>query len=372
MRELTLISGDSDPRSLVFRLADTEQPLSGADGEFDGEFFVEVTEDLKRVLCGDSRADHSPASTDHPDAGSISAAAPLSENDNEDALSAPSASEVSTSPEGPASEPSAEQPSSGDTSLVSAFSSLRRADRPELHGETASEGSEPDAPAEEDAEILDAELVSEEESPAGAPENPAQRDDDDAVASPKTDALPERNKQGLKLHTHGGLSPRTGSRPHRSKISLSPREIQNRVRHGASMQELADEADTDVSRIEPYAWPILQERSRIAEMGRTAHPVNANGVSEEKLWEVLATAFAARGEKLADAEWDAFQDQARQWIITVSWNKDSAGQSASHVAEFTYVLEGNGPAIAQPRNSVAGDLVDPRYSQPVRLSLIHI
>lgn len=155
-------------------------------------------------------------------------------------------------------------------------------------------------------------------------------------------------------------------RPHRARIRLSPREIQDRIRHGASVAELADEAETDESRIEPYAWPILQERSRIAELARSTYPVSAEGPNELTLWEVLATALAARGENLTDATWDAYQNPSRKWIAAVRWNKELAGRTSAHVAEFLLELDQAGPSLAHPANSIAGDLVDPRFGQPVR------
>lgn len=159
---------------------------------------------------------------------------------------------------------------------------------------------------------------------------------------------------------------RPNARPHRTRISMSPRVIQDRIRHGATVAELADEADTDESRIEPYAWPILQERARIAELAHAALPVNGDGVSNQPLWEVLATALAAHGESLSDAEWDAYQNTTKQWIVTVSWEKDAAGRTNTHTAEFIIELRGSEKALAHPHNSIAGDLVNPRYGQPVR------
>lgn len=164
----------------------------------------------------------------------------------------------------------------------------------------------------------------------------------------------------------GRAQDRPNARPHRTKISMSPRVIQDRIRHGATVAELADEADTDESRIEPYAWPILQERARIAELAHAALPVNGDGVSNQPLWEVLATALAAHGESLSDAEWDAYQNAAKQWIVTVAWEKDAAGRTSTHTAEFIIELRGSEKALAHPHNSIAGDLVNPRYGQPVR------
>ncbi|MBC2680973.1 septation protein SepH [Corynebacterium anserum] len=155
-------------------------------------------------------------------------------------------------------------------------------------------------------------------------------------------------------------------RRHRIKINMTPRTIQDRVRHGASVAELAKEADTDESRIEPYAWPILQERARIAELAHAAHPVSGEGPNKNTLWEVLATALAARGATLSDAQWDAHQDDSRRWIITVTWHKEAAGQTSTHSAEFLFEKCTPSPDLVHPHNSVASDLIDPRYGRPIR------
>lgn len=164
------------------------------------------------------------------------------------------------------------------------------------------------------------------------------------------------------------ISRSTPSRPRRTGLSIRPRVIQDRIRAGASIAELAEEADTNEASIEPYAWPILQERALVAESAHSAHPIveAEGGPSGQTLWEVLATALAARGETLADCEWDAYQDPSRRWIVTVSWNKSSAGQTSTHVAEFAFDRRQPEPRIAEPLNSLAADLVDPRYGRPVR------
>ena len=76
---------------------------------------------------------------------------------------------------------------------------------------------------------------------------------------------------------------------------LRPREIQDRVRAGASVDELVELTGMPARRIEPFAHPVLAERARIAELGRQSRPRRADGPAQLTLWEILATAFAARG-----------------------------------------------------------------------------
>ena len=89
------------------------------------------------------------------------------------------------------------------------------------------------------------------------------------------------------------------------EAKIRPAEIQNRIRAGASAAEVAEEMGVPESRIEPFAYPVMLERNRIAEIAKQAHPVREDGPAKLTLWEVLATAFAARGHSLSESTWDA-------------------------------------------------------------------
>ncbi|WP_295644424.1 septation protein SepH [uncultured Corynebacterium sp.] len=317
MQELKLIVAESDASSLVLRVTEPQDSTSGE------EFFLPVTDDLRRVLDGTS----SPSST----------------------ASAGSASASSTT--GTATSSEAETGSQADlssTDATSAPSPLSNA----LGSLTATPDST-DQPANDKSDLSTANA---DDSASGAESYDTPADGEDA----DQEGVEEGKVAGF------GKFGRTSQRPHRTKISITPRAIQDRVRHGASIEELAEEADTDPSRVEPYAWPILQERARMADLAHSAHPVSSDGPAKNTLWEVLATSLAARGESLSECEWDAYLNEAKQWIVTVSWNKSAAGQVATHVAEFLLQQQQPGPSLAQPINSIAGDLVDPRYGQAPR------
>ena len=291
MRELKLVTTDSDAQSLVFVPAEATAGAEPAE-----EFFLAVTDELRELLG-------------------------VAEHGSEQAADAAGVPEANTEDAGAESSDASEDDAGSGTSgdgLAAAFSELR-----------------------------------ENESRARAERERARHTEQESADE-------ERVRKGFGTKAGSG-------RPHRTRIALSPRIIQDRVRHGASIAELAEEADTDESRIEPYAWPILQERSRIAELARSARPATSEGTSEHTLWEALATAFAAREENVADTHWDAHQDQSRQWVVTVSWAKAAAGQTNTHSAEFLFEPSATGGHnLVHPLDSVARDLVDPRFSQPVR------
>ena len=76
---------------------------------------------------------------------------------------------------------------------------------------------------------------------------------------------------------------------------LSAKEIQARIRAGASIEQVAEAAGVEVARVERFAHPVLLERSRAAELATAAHPVLADGPSVQTLLETVATSLVAQG-----------------------------------------------------------------------------
>ncbi|MCX7444266.1 septation protein SepH [Corynebacterium sp. P7003] len=159
--------------------------------------------------------------------------------------------------------------------------------------------------------------------------------------------------------------PRTAREPDprlSAPLTMSPRDIQARIRGGATIPELAGECGVPDSRIEPFAHPVLLERGRIADMAKQAHPVRDDGPAPLTLWEVLATALAARGNDLGGSEWDAYREPGGQWVILVTWLE---GQTRT-TAEWSYHRQGISNATVVARNSVAAALLDPNFGRPTR------
>ncbi|MDU4703843.1 MAG: septation protein SepH, partial [Corynebacterium sp.] len=122
--------------------------------------------------------------------------------------------------------------------------------------------------------------------------------------------------------TAGGAPKKTPTAPkpvlEEPRVVLSPREIQDRIRSGQTVEELIEYSGMQPRKIESFAYPVLAERARIAELGKQSKPRRIDGPAKLSLWEILATAFAARGQELADASWDAYRDPSGQWIVTVT------------------------------------------------------
>ena len=120
------------------------------------------------------------------------------------------------------------------------------------------------------------------------------------------------------------------------EAKIRPAEIQNRIRAGASAAEVAEEMGVPESRIEPFAYPVMLERNRIAEIAKQAHPVREDGPAKLTLWEVLATAFATRGHSLSESTWDAYRHQGEAWIVRVTWKAGlSENEAEWYFKQFT-------------------------------------
>ncbi|MGV0331997.1 septation protein SepH [Corynebacterium macginleyi] len=158
------------------------------------------------------------------------------------------------------------------------------------------------------------------------------------------------------------LAPMPKTSREREEKQIRPAEIQHRIRAGASTAELAEEMGVDDSRIEPFAYPVMLERNRISELAKQAHPVREDGPAKLTLWEILASSFAARGHSLSESTWDAYRHQGEPWVVRVTWK---AGLSENE-AEWTFKQSMSSPATVEARNSVAADLTDPDFVQPVR------
>ncbi|QDZ42188.1 septation protein SepH [Corynebacterium sp. sy039] len=178
-----------------------------------------------------------------------------------------------------------------------------------------------------------------------------------STQSDSTAATPTQSSTGSNTRPQREVDPRLST-----PLKMRPREIQDRIRQGATIEQVAEENDVTVSRIEPYAHPVLLERARIAEMAKQAHPVRDDGPATLTLWEILATAFAARDVDLSTCTWDAYRDSAGQWVVKVSWK---AGLSENS-AEWSYLRHGMSSATAVARNRMAADLTDPDLARPVR------
>src|ERR1700756_5649856 len=142
---------------------------------------------------------------------------------------------------------------------------------------------------------------------------------------------------------------------------LSPKEIQARIRAGASVEQVAVSAGVDPSRVERFAHPVLLERARAAELATAAHPVLSDGPSVQTLLETVAAGLVARGLDHDTASWDAWKNADSRWTVQLTWQ---AGRS-ENVAHFRFTPGAHGGTVTALDDS-AIELIDPDFDRPLR------
>lgn len=119
---------------------------------------------------------------------------------------------------------------------------------------------------------------------------------------------------------------------------LSPKEIQARIRAGASVEQVAAASGSDIARIRRFAHPVLLERSRAAELATAAHPVLADGPAVLTMQETVAAALVARGLNPDSLTWDAWRNEDSRWTVQLAWK---AGRS-DNLAHFRFTPGAHG------------------------------
>ena len=135
---------------------------------------------------------------------------------------------------------------------------------------------------------------------------------------------------------------------------LSPKEIQARVRAGASPDVVAAEMGWELEKVERYAGPPLAERAYIADRAQSVD-IRA-GVSLATSAEAV---LVADGVDPDSVEWDAWRRDDAKWIVTVSyargagnarasWTFDNAGKNLHPLDETARHLMGVTLADSEP------------------------
>jgi hypothetical protein len=125
--------------------------------------------------------------------------------------------------------------------------------------------------------------------------------------------------------------------------------------------EVAEAAGVPEERIERYAYPVLLERGRIAELARSAHPIREDGPDVRTLAEIVTATFVLRGQDYEQSEWDAARGEDNKWVVTLSW---SVGHS-DITARWGYHPGSHGGTVTA-LDEHAIDLVDGQRVRPPR------
>ncbi|MFF9351190.1 septation protein SepH [Streptomyces sp. NPDC014734] len=113
---------------------------------------------------------------------------------------------------------------------------------------------------------------------------------------------------------------------------LRPRDIQARIRAGASAEEVAQFAGIPVDRVRRFEGPVLAERAFMAERARKT-PVRRPGENTgPQLGEAVQERLLLRGADKETAQWDSWRRDDGTWEVLLVYRV--AGEP--HSASWTY------------------------------------
>jgi hypothetical protein len=111
--------------------------------------------------------------------------------------------------------------------------------------------------------------------------------------------------------------------------TFSPREIQSRVRGGASAEVIAAETGWPLDKVLRYAEPLLAEREYIAQQAYSVEIRRSGGGAT--LLESASEVLGVEPDS-APIRWDAWRREDGKWVVTAAYS-DALG---AHSAQWTY------------------------------------
>ncbi len=109
-------------------------------------------------------------------------------------------------------------------------------------------------------------------------------------------------------------------------VSLSPRDIQTRIRSGESAEDIAKGAGVPVDRVLRYAGPVLQERAMLAQAARRARLSTSD--KGERMADVVDLKLGQHGVDSAAVSWDAWRREDGTWRVQATWTSGKSTAKA--------------------------------------------
>ncbi|MCL7424461.1 septation protein SepH [Streptomyces sp. YS415] len=129
-----------------------------------------------------------------------------------------------------------------------------------------------------------------------------------------------------------GDRPRLGQIEIEVESHLRPRDIQARIRAGATAEEVAQMAGIPVDRVRRFEGPVLAERAFMAERARKT-PVRRPGENAgPQLGEAVQERLLIRGAEKDTVQWDSWRRDDGTWEVLLVYRV--AGEP--HSASWTY------------------------------------
>ena len=159
-----------------------------------------------------------------------------------------------------------------------------------------------------------------------------------------------------------GDRPRLGQIEIEVESHLRPRDIQARIRAGATAEEVAQLAGIPVDRVRRFEGPVLAERAFMAERARKT-PVRRPGENAgPQLGEAVQERLTLRGAEKDTVQWDSWRRDDGTWEVllvycvatephSASWTYDPPRRLVQAVDEEARSLIGESDDLSAPEPS---------------------
>ena len=111
---------------------------------------------------------------------------------------------------------------------------------------------------------------------------------------------------------------------------LRPREIQARIRAGATAEDVAAASGLPIEHVRRFEGPVLTERAWVAQQAQATEVRRPGGDIE--LGDLVAEALHGQGVDPADISWDAWRRDDGLWVVIATFPIPPN----THVATWTY------------------------------------
>ena len=121
------------------------------------------------------------------------------------------------------------------------------------------------------------------------------------------------------------------------EATMSPRDIQLRIRSGESLADVIAASGLPADRVEVFAGPILAEREHTTATALSA-PVRRRGetASARRLRQTVAESLLDQGYDIDFVTWDSWRRSDGRWIVQGDWQ----GTDEPLTARFLYDTKG--------------------------------
>lgn len=125
-----------------------------------------------------------------------------------------------------------------------------------------------------------------------------------------------------------GPATRAPSRTGTTKMP-SPRDIQDQIRHGATVEQIAEAAGVSADAIANFAYPVITERAHIADQARQV-PVKV-GTTQIPLEEAVLDRIKTRAVDTRLVRWDAWRREDSTWTVIAAYPANQGERIATFI-----------------------------------------